>query len=95
MAPQCGGVRGRPRAPSGLDRCGSRRRSWSFAAASLLVSIGAGRLGVPAFRSFAGARLPVDPHRTTADSSGRRAFGLGESPSTGIPTYRVVNLSRT
>ena len=78
-----GGVRGRQRAPSGADRCGSRRSNWGFAAASLPASFGGGRSGIPACRRCAGGRRPVDPDRTTADNSGRGASAVGASPFIG------------
>jgi hypothetical protein len=79
-----GAVRGRNRARSGADRCGSRRRNWGFAAASLLESFDGGRPGIRACRSCAGGRLPLDPDRTTADNSGRGASAFGASPFIGL-----------
>ena len=91
MGAERGGVRGRRTARSGVDRYGNQRRSWGFAAASLLVSFGGGRSGIPACRSCAGGRLPEDRDRTTADNFGRDACAFQASPSIGA--YRVVNFS--
>ena len=91
MGAERGGVRGRRTARSGVDRYGNQRRSWGFAAASLLVSFGGGRSGIPACRSCAGGRLPEDRDRTTADNFGRDACAFRASPSIGA--YRVVNFS--